>query len=128
MPELRLNNIDFPSMVADFAWSVDYAADVHEGEAGLGGFRGTARPFTEVAVAEFPLEKRFAELMKGSTLEAAFTQLAQELGDKFQDVIDHHDWGIQSNRIKQFRNSPTWKTITDSGALANSQSLEVRRE
>jgi hypothetical protein len=103
MPELRLNEIDFPSMLATYAWgnsSIDYAADVHNGKSGFGGFAGIARPFTEVAMAE-------------------------ELGDRFKDVIDNHDWGINSKRVKRFRDSPTWKTITDLGSLRNSQQLNV---
>ena len=127
MPELRLNDIDFPSMAANYAWNVDYAADVHEGEAGFS--RGINRPFTEVAVAEYPIEQRFAELTEaGFTLEQAFTQLAKDLGDQFKDVIDNYDWGINSNRIKRFKDSPTWRTITDSGDLRDSQTLEVVKD
>jgi hypothetical protein len=128
MPELRLNEIDFPSMLATYAWgnsSIDYAADVHNGESGFGGFAGIARPFTEVAIAEYPVEQRFAELMVNSTIEAAFTAMAEELGDRFKGVIDNHDWGINSKRVKRFKDSPTWKTITDSGSLRNSQQLNV---
>lgn len=117
MPELKLNSFDTSSFVADYAWGAHYAAKTHK-----------TRPFTEIAVSEYPIEQRFAELMaQTGSIEQSFTTIAIELGDRFKDVIDNHDWGIQGANIKRFKKSPTWKTITDSGALRESQSVEVSR-
>jgi hypothetical protein len=128
MPELRLNNFDASSMVADYGWGnglVDYAADVHNGSPFAS--RSIARPFTEVAVANYPIAQRFGELVNsGVSIGDAFEQVAFELGNEFRDVMDNHDWGHESKNFKRFRSSPTWKTISDSGTLRNSQTLDVR--
>jgi len=115
------------NITATFGWGnaeVDWAIDVHEGLEYLGG-RGIARPWTEVSIARNNCPQIFAANYKGD-LRAAFLKFVDHMKGDFSDVIDHYDWGIPSNNTKQYREGvPTWKTISDSGALRDSLQVEV---
>lgn len=122
--EFRWNAPKISTTKATFTWGnseVDYSVTVHEGETYLGG-RSPNRPWTEVGIAEFSFEQTFKSNYQGD-LSVAFEQTMRQLSAKFDDVIDNHDWGIESNNKKQYRNAPTWRTITDSGNLRDSQTL-----
>lgn len=132
MPQLEWNEPEINSVEATFSWGnaeVDYAADVYFGEATLGG-QGIGRPFTEPSLEQIDLAQEIADrYLQSNNLTTAFTQTAERLNQDFKDVIDFYDWKIDSNNEKRVRKGvPTWSTITDSGALRNSQQLEIEEK
>jgi hypothetical protein len=126
--ELKWNPPTSKNITATFGWGneqVDYAVDVALGVTYLGGNRGPARDWTEVAIARNNLPQVFAANYNGNIREA-FLDVVDHMKGDFSDVIDHYDWGIPSNNTKQYREGvPTWKTISDSGALRDSLQVEV---
>lgn len=100
------------SMTAKFAWTAHYAVDVW-----------VDRPWTDVALAQNDITQMIAEGSTNGGVEQGFTSMVDRMTDEFTGVIDDHSWGIDSQNRKQYRDLPTWDTITDSGALADS--LEV---
>jgi hypothetical protein len=119
--QLTWNPPKLSTTKAKFVWSADYSAEVHEGEVYLGG-RSIGRPWTDISIGRFQLEESFKSHFDGD-LSKAFEKTMENLSKDFDDVIDNYDWGIPSNNQKQYRNAPTWQTITDSGQLRDSQSL-----
>lgn len=112
---------------ATYSWGneeVDYAVDVYFGQQYVGGGRGIDRPWVDVTLGQVNLPALFAANFSGD-IGKAFEKTAEDLGDQFKDAIDNYSWGIQSDNRKVFRDLPTWDTITDSGALRDSQQLEV---
>lgn len=127
---LQWNAPEIPNqLLADFQWgdaNVDYADSVHNGEISLGGIKSVARPWTDVAIAETNCPAVFAANYRGDVREA-FQGFVDRMKDKFDDVIDTHDFGMGGANEKQFRPSvPTWSSISDSGALRDSLQIEVR--
>ncbi len=116
---------------AVYSYEADYADSVHNGEVSLGGEFSIARPWTDIAIARNDIPQFIkSEVQKQVSdqldLPEAFTKAAEHLGDEFKDVIDNYDWGIEGSREKQNRPGvPTWKKITDSGELRDSQKMEV---
>ena len=129
--QLNWNPPTYQSIVATWTWGnedVDYAVDVHEGATYVGGGRSIARPFTKSALdRNAPLIRLYANFYRESgDVAIAFEKFVEHLNDEFQDVIENHQWGIASDNEKQFRpGMPTWNTISDSGALARSQQMEI---
>ena len=114
---------------AQYKWSAPYAPLVHEGGESRSGGKTPARPWTDVAIAQSDIPSDMArEFRTTGSIDAAFVKAAEELGDRFQDVIDNHDFGYPSSNEKRHRPGvPTWGEITDSGDLRDSQSLEFDR-
>lgn len=111
-------------IVAGFEWRESYAIEVHEGAHYLGGARGLARPWTEVAISSLDLPALIKSAYVDGDLRSAFLVMVYRLIEEFEVTIDTYNWNISSTGTKQYRPGvPTWSTITDSGALRDS--LEV---
>lgn len=118
---------------ATYKWGggdVDYADSVHNGEVDLQGNKTPERAWTTVTIESTDLPELFeSKLNRGSdpakAIDAAFDAMAIELGEKFSETIDSYQWDIESRGQKQHKNAPTWKTISDSEALKNSQDLQL---
>lgn len=119
------------SVTATYSYGVDYADTVHNGEVSVGGDFSVARPWTDVAIARNNLPRLVQQEVKKQDsnsldLAQAFTKVAEHIEDEFRDVIDNYDWGIEGANEKQYRPGvPTWKKITDSGELRDSQEMNV---
>lgn len=125
MVQLTWNPPKIDKQIAKFNWQADYAAEVHEGAFYLNGVRGIGRPWTDVTISETDIPRLFADNFKGDIGET-FEATAHDLADKFSDVIDNYDWGVEGSNEKTFRTGvPTWKYISDSGELRDSLLLEV---
>ncbi|MBE9178600.1 hypothetical protein IQ268_08515 [Oculatella sp. LEGE 06141] len=121
--ELNWNPPDITDRKATFIWGAEHAEQTHNGEPSLTGFKDRDRPWTEVVIAETNLEELFAEKYDGD-INTAFEATAEELGDRFKETIEHHQWDIKSTGKKRHKDAPNWETIDDSGELKRSQSLE----
>lgn len=108
----------FRDRTATFRWGggdIDYAAKVHSG-----------RPWTTVGLQSFPVVETVSKAFAtDQELDTAFDQSMVQLGDRFVEVIDNHDWGRDGKGRKRHRNGrgPTYRNISDSRALAKSQQL-----
>lgn len=111
--QFKFNPPKVDSVVAKFAWTVPYAVDVW-----------VDRPWTDVALAQNDITKMIADGSNGD-VHRGFAVMVSQMADEFTAVIDDHDWGIEGNNRKQYRDLPTWNTITDSGALANSLQVTI---
>jgi hypothetical protein len=114
-------------IIAQYSYSADHAVTVHEGEVTAGGQIVWARPWTDVAIGRNDLPQLVAgNVRQGMSIPDAFINTAEYMATEFQDVIDNHDWGFEGRGEKIYQaGSPTWRTITDSGDLRNSQSMEI---
>jgi len=109
-------------MKAKFTWTSEHAVLNHEGGEFITGGIYPARPWTNVAISQTDLLQLFEENYNGS-IRVAFIGTAEDLGEKFKDVIDNHDWGMIGNNNKRYRMGKTWQKLTDSGDLRDSQIL-----
>jgi hypothetical protein len=96
---------------------VDYAAEVHE-------HPERPRPWVDVTLADFDICDRFRENYKGlNTIDVCFFNTMDELGDEFTLTIDEYEWNYTSTNRKRHIPEYTWRTITDSGDLADSLTI-----
>lgn len=113
---------------ATFSWGnseVDYASSVYFGESYVGGDRGFARPWVDVTLPEYDWEEVFWQNYDGNpwNLGEAFQGCAEDMGEAFKRTIDYYDWGVEGQNQKRVRAGNTWRYITDSGALRDSQEI-----
>ncbi len=120
--QLQWNPPEISSISCQFNWTADYATNVHEGDPVTGGGIGIARPWTDVAIGRNDLPAIFTDLYNGDIRET-FRDVCEHMENEFNDVLDNYDWGVIGRGLKQYKNAPTWQTITDSGNLK--ESLEV---
>lgn len=107
----RLNNME-----ANFVWSANHAAEVW-----------LERPWTDIAVQRNDIAQLVVDATDGVDVKSGFFEaMAVTMANEFTDVIDNYDWGIASKNRKVYRDAPTWGTITDSGELAESLTVEVK--
>lgn len=111
-------------ITAKFEWKKEYASVVHEGLHLSDGSRGIARPWTEVTLSQVEPSLLMKAAYQGD-LVAAFLLMVERLHLEFDEVIDHHDWGVTGETTKRYRGTPTWEKITDSGELRDSLEVTV---
>lgn len=123
---LNWNPPDIKPVTAEYTWSEPYSVIVALGVELKDGSRAKGRDWTAVAISRTDLPQLMRSNYRGNVKDA-FIQTAEDLGEIFKDIIDNFDFGLPSTTTKRFRPGvPTWGEITDSGALRNSQSLEIR--
>lgn len=115
-------------MTTTYHWTVDYAAEVHEGSFYLEG-REMPRPWVDVTVSEYvDLPSIMGDRIRQTkSFKDGFVSASLDLAQAFGDVIDDYDWGYESDYEKTYRTGVnTWQFITDSGALRDSLDVKTR--
>ena len=122
---LNFNPPDISTTRAYFAWTVPYAAIVHEGAQRVDGTWMPARPFTDAAIQEIDIELSIADLYQESEdLGQAFRGAMYELSDGFQAMILDPRWGWDRPTVRSDGSVVfTPRNIYDEGDLLRSQTL-----
>ena len=112
----------------EFAWAVDYAADVHEGRERRDGSDMPSRPFAMAAVDESDPEGLFRHLFLENNFDfdQTFVDFCEWYGEAFEFNIQDDRWEWDRTTLR--RNGQVVKSprdAVDTGDLLRSQSLTI---